>query len=343
MQGHDVVVIGASAGGVEALVQLFSLLPADTPASFFVVLHVPERGTSALPAILGRRTALRVSHARDGDRIEPGRVYVAPPGWHLLVKRGFVRLVRGPRENGARPAVDPLFRTAAAAYGARVVGVVLSGMLDDGTAGLHHVRERGGVAVAQDPEEALFAGMPRSAVENVEVDHVLPLAGIAPLLARLANTEAMQPPGGDVPDHTREGPDPVEIEAHAPGDDRAGSPSGYTCPECHGALWALQEGELVRYRCRVGHAFSPETLLSEQATAMEAALWAALQALEERASLAHGMAERMERRGHPQLAARYRHEEEDARSRAELIRGVLLDGGTSDEAERGGEAQPAYT
>ncbi|MEW5929534.1 MAG: chemotaxis protein CheB [Gemmatimonadota bacterium] len=337
MPGHDIVVIGASAGGVEALAELFSRIPRDVEASFFVVLHVPDRGTSVLPSILSRRGVLPARHPADGAVIEPGRVYVAPPGHHLLVKRGRVRLVRGPRENGARPAVDPLFRTAAAAYGPRVVGVVLSGTLDDGTAGLQAVKERGGIAVVQDPDEAMYAGMPRSAVEHVAVDHVLPLARIAPLLVRLAE-EAVEDDkgGGDVPDEHKDEIDAVEM-APQPlhGDDRAGAPSGYTCPECHGALWEVQEGELVRFRCRVGHAYSVETLLSEQSTSMEAALWTALQALEERASLSRGMAERMDRRGHPRLAARYRAEEAETQARAELVRRVLLQGGAAGDAEQG--------
>lgn len=337
MPGHDIIVVGASAGGVEALSELFSRLPGDVPASFFVVLHVPDRGTSMLPDILSRRGALPAVHPRDGAPIEPGRVYVAPPGFHLLVKRGTVRLLRGPRENGARPAVDPLFRTAAAAYGPRVVGVVLSGTLDDGTAGLQSVKSRGGTALVQDPDEAMYAGMPRSAVEHVEVDGVLPLAEIAMMLVRLANTPVEEDQGeGDVSDELKPEIDAVEMDPRlVHGDDHPGDPSGYTCPECHGALWEIKEGELVRYRCRVGHAYSVETLLSEQSTAMEAALWTALRALEERASLSRGMAERMDGRGHSRLAARYRAEEEETRERAELIRRVLLAGGAAGAEEQG--------
>jgi len=335
--GHDIVVVGASAGGVEALSELFSRLPGDVAASFFVVLHVPDRGTSVLPGILSRRGALPAVHPRDGARIEPGRVYVAPPGFHLLVKRGAVRLVRGPRENGARPAVDPLFRTAAAAYGRRVVAVVLSGTLDDGTAGLQAVKAAGGTALAQDPDEAMYAGMPRSAAEHVAVDGVLPLAEIAMTLVRLANTPVEEGQGGgDVSDELKPDIDAVEMDPRlVHGDDHPGHPSGYTCPECHGALWEMHEGELVRYRCRVGHAYSVETLLSEQSTAMEAALWTALRALEERALLSRGMAERMDRRGHDRLAARYRGEEYETQERAELIRRVLLAGGAAGAEEQG--------
>ncbi len=342
MPGHDIVVVGASAGGVEALSELFSRLPGDVPASFFVVLHVPDRGTSLLPGILSRRGALPAVHPRDGAPIEPGRVYVAPPGFHLLVKRGEVRLVRGPRENGARPAVDPLFRTAALAYGRRVVAVVLSGTLDDGTAGLQAVKAAGGTAIVQDPAEALYAGMPRSAAEHVAVDGVLPLAQVAELLVRLARTEVEEDKGDDVSDELKPEIDAVEMDPRlVHGDDHPGTPSGYTCPECHGSLWEIQEGELMRYRCRVGHAYSVETLLSEQSTAMEAALWTALRALEERASLSRGLAERMERRGHPQLASRYRDEEVETRDRAELIRRVLLAGGAAG-AEEQGAGRSAY-
>ncbi|HEU4628992.1 MAG TPA: chemotaxis protein CheB, partial [Gemmatimonadaceae bacterium] len=178
-----VIVIGASADGVEALQEVISRLPADLPAAVLVVLHVASGAPSVLPRILDRRAALGVSHARDGEPIVPGHVFVAPPDFHLLVKDGRLKLLRGPRENGVRPAVDPLFRSAADAYGPAVVGVVLSGTLDDGTLGLGMIKRAGGLAVVQDPDEALFDGMPRNAVERVRVDHVVPLAEIAPLLA----------------------------------------------------------------------------------------------------------------------------------------------------------------
>src|SRR5262245_27288904 len=181
MPGHDIIVVGASAGGVEALTQLVRALPADLPASVFVVLHVPAQSPSVLPTILSRVSPLPAVHPEDGEAIQPGRIYVAPPDRHLLVKRGHVRLARGPRENSNRPAVDPLFRTAGRAYGRRVVGVVLSGVLDDGTAGLAAVKMRGGVAVVQGPDEALYPGMPRNAAENVAVDYCLPVGQIAAL------------------------------------------------------------------------------------------------------------------------------------------------------------------
>jgi len=184
---HDIVVIGASAGGVEALSKLVRVLPVDLPASVFVVLHVPAESQSALPQILNRVGRLPAAHATDNEPIEPGHIYIAPPDHHLLVRRGAARVARGPRENGHRPAIDPLFRTAAHAYGSRVIGVVLSGALDDGTTGLAVIKRRGGIAIVQNPEEALVSGMPTSALENVRVDHCLPVERIAFLLADLVS------------------------------------------------------------------------------------------------------------------------------------------------------------
>ena len=190
MPGHDIIVIGASAGGVEALRELAHGLPSNLPAAVFIVLHIPPGGPSRLPSILNQSGPRRARHAINGAAIERGQLYVAPPDHHLLVERERVRVVRGPKENRARPAADPLFRSAAHAYGTRVVGVVLSGSLDDGTAGLAAIKRRGGLTVAQDPEDALYPGMPRCARENVALDHCLPVAGIAPLLGRLASVQA---------------------------------------------------------------------------------------------------------------------------------------------------------
>jgi len=176
MLGHDIIVVGASAGGVDALTQLVRGLPADLPAAVFVVVHVPAHGPSVLPRILSRSGPLPATHPQDGQAIRTGRIYVAPPDYHLLVKNGYVRLTRGPRENKHRPSVDSLFRTAARTYGPRVVGVVLSGVLDDGTAGLAAIKLAGGIAAVQHPDDALYPGMPQSALNNVAVDHALPAA-----------------------------------------------------------------------------------------------------------------------------------------------------------------------
>ena len=338
IQTRDVIVLGASAGGVEALAELISFLPADLPAATFVVLHIPPHGASVLPNILSRRGALPARHPEDGEIVRRGQVYVAPPDHHLLLRREgeilTVHLTRGPAENGHRPAVDTLFRSAARAAGPRVAGVILTGTLDDGTAGLDAVKIRGGVALVQDPEEALFASMPRSAIENVEVDYVQPLASLARTLTALARG------GVGVAEDTRQTPVPeslapenlaTEDEIAALDEDaletpRAGDPSPFSCPDCHGVLWEVQEGRLTRYRCRVGHAFSPESLLASQSESLEEALWTAMRALEESAAMAERLQGRAEDRGHALAAARFAEQAADAHERAQTIRTVLSGG-----------------
>jgi two-component system chemotaxis response regulator CheB len=287
MNGHDIITVGASAGGVEALGTLVEGLPADLPASVFVTLHVPSHGFSALPQILSRRGPLPAQHARDGEVIVPGRIYVAPPDHHMLIHPGAIRLSKGPRENGVRPAVDPLFRTAARWYGLRVVGVVLSGMLDDGTAGLLAIKERGGLAVVQHPDDAMFPGMPRAALDVVAIDHVLPASGIPALLDRLARDPVAAPADELMPEHMELEAAIAEFDLEAiQALDRPGTPSAFACRDCAGVLWEIHEGDLVRYRCRVGHAWSPTSLMAEQSKSLETALWIAFRALEERAALA---------------------------------------------------------
>jgi two-component system, chemotaxis family, protein-glutamate methylesterase/glutaminase len=324
MADHDIVVVGASAGGVEALVRLVKALPEDLPAAVFVVLHVPVSATSALPDILSRQGPLPATHAKDGEPIESGHIYVAPPDHHLLLKHEHIHLSRGPRENGHRPAIDPLFRSAAREFGARVVGVVLSGALDDGTAGLVAVKGRGGVCVAQDPEDALYQGMPTSAIERDHVDQVLPVPEIAALIATLAGESApdVAPPVSEL---LKAEDDMADLSMGAIERDNPGRPSAFSCPDCNGVLWELHEGRLIHFRCRVGHAWSPESLLSEQREALEAALWVAMRSLEERASLARRMAASARERGHRMTAARFEEQAEESDRAAELVRKLLLE------------------
>ena len=333
MPGHDIIVIGASAGGVEALKQLVKGLPGDLPAALFVTLHVPGNGTSVLPKILSKATPFAAAHPQDRDKIEHGRIYIAPPDSHLLVKRGYVRLTRGPKENGFRPAIDPMFRTAARYYGRRVVGVILSGTLDDGTAGLIAIKKQGGAAVAQDPDEALYSGMPLSAIENADVDYVATVSEIASILIRLAN-EPVEEGDESVSDDMEIETDISELEFDALHNHRRpGTPSRFTCPECNGVLWEIDDENLLRFRCRVGHAYSAETLLAEQSDTVEAAMWAALRALEENVALMSRLADRMRRRGHNTTAARFEAQARDADSRAELLRQTLITRPPIDPAE----------
>ncbi len=327
MPTRDVIVVGASAGGVEALKTLVSGLPEGFPAAVFVVLHVPAHGPSVLPRILSRAGPLEAVHPQNGQAFEPGKVYIAPPDHHLLLHPGRIRLARGPRENGHRPAADALFRSAARVYGRRVIGVVLSGALDDGTAGMVAVKRVGGLAVVQHPDDAMYDGMPQSVLNHVAADHCLPVADIPALLVRLVGEPLPEPPPevpGMSPDSVREA-DMAELEPGAVHDpQRPGDPSVYGCPECGGVLWELRDGEVLRFRCRVGHAWSAETLFAEQADGLEAALWSAMRALEEQAVLARRMFERALGRHHTHVAEAYAIQEKDARAQAELVRRVLL-------------------
>jgi two-component system, chemotaxis family, protein-glutamate methylesterase/glutaminase len=322
MPDHGIVVVGASAGGVEALVDLAASLPSDLAAAVFVVLHLPATGTSALPEILRRHGPLPAAHVKDGEPIRPGHVYVAPPDHHVLLRTGHVHLSRGPRENGHRPAIDPLFRSAAREYATRVIGVVLSGALDDGTAGLLAIKSRGGIAAVQDPTDALYPGMPGNALEHVQVDHVVAVASMGKLLARLT-ADLAETPAGPAPTEMR-----VEVEMEgfsleAFEGSHPGRPSGFSCPDCHGVLWQIRDGGLERYRCRVGHAWSPESLLTQQSEALEAALWVALRSLEERAALARRLAEPARRRGHSITATRFEEQATEAQQAARLVRDLL--------------------
>jgi two-component system, chemotaxis family, protein-glutamate methylesterase/glutaminase len=282
MSGHDIIVIGASAGGVETLQALVGGLPPDIPAAVFIVLHLAPHSPSLLPDILTRAGPLPATQARQGEAITPGRIYVAPPDYHLLVEKEHVRVSHGPKENRFRPAVDTLFRSAAYAYGPRVIGVILTGALDDGTAGLWAVKDRGGLALVQEPSEAAFRSMPESALQHVEVDACLPLAKIAPTLVRWAGEPA--PVEGAYPVSEK-----LTIETRIALEDDAlhmgvlsmGEPSIYTCPECHGALRQLQDGSITRFRCHTGHAYSMSSLLAEITESLETTLWSALRTVNE--------------------------------------------------------------
>jgi two-component system chemotaxis response regulator CheB len=265
-------------------------------------------------------------HPHDGQSIQPGRIYVAPPDHHLLIEDGRVRLTRGPRENRNRPAADVLFRTAARAYGPRVVGVVLSGSLDDGTAGLVAIKSQGGLAVVQDPAEALSPGMPSNARDHVAVDHCLPVAELAALLARLAREPIPKPDRSQaVTRQLAEEADMAELDVEElQNPDRPVKPSVFGCPDCGGVLWELEDGNLIHFRCRVGHAWSPDSLMAEQVEALDGALWTALRALEENAALSRRLATQAEQRGFHRAAARFREQQRNGEQHALVIRKVLL-------------------
>jgi two-component system chemotaxis response regulator CheB len=281
---HAVVVVGASAGGVEALLALTGGLPRDLAAAVFVVLHTTAQ-PSALPEILARVCPIPVVPVADGAAIQRGSLYVAPAGHHLLVSREHMHVVEGPRENGFRPAIDPLFRSVSRAYGPLAIGVIVSGMLDDGTAGLLAIKAHGGIAIVQDPDEALAPSMPRSALTYVAVDYTIASAEIGPLLGRLAvkrirqveETEMTTLPFGD------HGPLDVVGEGE-------GQPTRFSCPECSGVLSELHEGTLLRFRCQIGHGYSPKSLVAHQTAQTQRALSNALTVVNERGLLLRRLA-----------------------------------------------------
>jgi two-component system, chemotaxis family, protein-glutamate methylesterase/glutaminase len=337
VQGRDIIVIGASAGGVEALGVIVAGLPADFPASVFVVLHSSADSPNVLAAILDRAGPLAARYAADRERIVPGRVYVAPADHHLVIEPTRVRLTRGPKENRFRPAIDPLFRSAAQVYGPRVVGVILTGSLDDGTSGLLAIKRLGGTAVVQDPREAFAPSMPRSAMEHVSVDYCLPLGEIAPQLVRLATSQADEGEG------VREVPEKVDIEVRIAKEDHAagagvlrlGEPSLYACPDCHGVLLQMEEGSLQRFRCHTGHAYTLDALLSVMDEKIEDTLWNAVRAIEERVMLTRHAAGHARQQGGDEAGAELLLRAEAAQRRADLIRHALMEhaGNGSEAAE----------
>jgi two-component system, chemotaxis family, protein-glutamate methylesterase/glutaminase len=290
------------------------------------VLHVPPSGASALARVLDRSGPLPARPAEEGAALVEGTVTVAVPDRHLLLSEGDrITLALGPRENGHRPAIDALFRSAAHVAGPRVVGVVLSGALDDGTAGLVAVAARGGVPVVQDPDDALYASMPRSAGTATRAEHVLPAVRIGPLIDRLTREELLVehvPPPLPLP-MRQENSMAAMDEDSLGGVDHPGRPVPLTCPDCHGPLFALVDESLHRFRCLVGHGWSAESLAAQQHSAVEGALWMAVRSLEERAELARAMESRARTNGHDLSGERFADRAEDAHHAALLIREVL--------------------
>lgn len=303
MPRRDVVVMAASAGGIEALGAVLAGVPADLGAAVLVVLHIPPSGGTVLPMILDRAGPLPATAAIDGEPLRPGRVYACVADHHLLLCEDHLHVRRGPKEHGHRPAADPLFRSAARYRGPRVTGVVLSGMLYDGAAGLQAVRRQGGVAVVQTPEDAICPDMPRNALDWVDADHVVPASDIGPLLGRLASEEVED--GGPPPEGLRKEVALME-QGGASDPDHAARPSQWACPECSGVLWEIDDGDILRFRCRVGHAWAPDSLVHAQGSEVEQALWMALRSLEDKAALCRALVERAEHGGRPVSASRFR-------------------------------------
>jgi two-component system chemotaxis response regulator CheB len=311
---RNIVVMGASAGGLSAFNCIVKQLPEDLNAAVFIVWH--------------RAGKLKAKHPADGEPITMGKIYIAPPDHHLLLELDRIRLTKGPKENRFRPAVDPLFRSAAYAYGPRVVGVVLSGALDDGTAGLWAIKDRGGIAVVQDPADAEQPSMPASALANVQVDYRLPVSEIPPLLVTLTEQTVMEESRAPVSKD-------LEIETKiALGDDAAeldvtqlGKLSEFTCPDCHGTLVELTNDKLQRFRCHTGHSFGTASLVAELTDSVEQSLWNAIRAVEERIRLLKHLAQHASDLDQSEAISTLRREIEENECRADLLRqAAMLDG-----------------
>lgn len=323
MQTRDIVVIGSSMGGVEALSSLARQLPKDLPAAVLVVQHTSPESPGLLGEILSRHGALPAVIAEEDMPIERGRIYIAPPNRHMLATADGIRVTFGPRENRSRPAIDPLFRTAAVNYRSRVIGVVLTGLLGDGAAGLHAVQRCGGLVLVQAPDDAAYGDMPRRALDVVRDARTFAMGELGTLLARHCGEPAPAPP--PVPEallvETRltEQSMPAEDWGAVPG-----RPTSFTCPECKGAIHEIREEGLTRFRCRVGHAYSTFDLLTDKAKAVEESLWVALQTLEERAQMLELLAGDDRQRGWHRTAEGYLGRAQETRAHADRLRALLL-------------------
>jgi two-component system chemotaxis response regulator CheB len=326
---RDIIVIGASAGGLEAVGALLAQLPADLDAALFVVIHTSPQDAGEQSRLLARTTPLKVRQASHGATIYHGNVYVARPDHHLVLEPDRMVVARGPKENRSRPAIDPLFRSAAAIYGARVIGVLLTGYLDDGVAGLAAIHRRGGVTVVQDPADADVPQMPEAALARVDVHHCVPVHRMGSVVVRATTTGAPEGgrPGGDEPVNLRierriAAGEEVEMDAQ----ESLGEPAGFGCPECGGPLRRIHDPDVRRYRCHIGHAYTDRALISDQSEQVERALAAALRTLQERARLLDDLGRDAQHRQHEQEAQGLYARADEAREHAQTLRHIVLDG-----------------
>lgn len=335
---RDAIVIGASLGGMEALKKLFATLPPDLPAALFVVWHLPPESLNLLPEILQRVTDFPVVSPEDGDPIVTGRAYIARPDQHLVIEAkqnveeddgAIVRLMRSPKENRFRPSVDVLFRSAAVALGSRVIGVILTGALDDGASGLYAIKQCGGLAIVQDPLDAECPNMPISAMRAVQVDHTAPIADMGKLLAQLVHDPAREGvrtmDKQHAPDERMRAEVRIALEDNSleKGVTKFGEFSPYTCPECHGMLVQMQEGNITRFRCHTGHAYTLDALLSDVTKSAEDALWNALRTIQETEMIIGHIAEQLRSTGQARAAEALAHRLSHATYQAHLLRQAI--------------------
>jgi two-component system, chemotaxis family, protein-glutamate methylesterase/glutaminase len=327
MAKRDIIVIGASAGGVYALKELVTSLPADFKATIFVVLHVSPSSPSFLPDILNHAGPLKASHPHDGELIEQGHIYIASPDHHLLVENDKVVVKKGPKENRFRPSIDALFRSAAYSYGPRVIGVVLTGLLDDGTSGMWSVKRLGGMGIVQEPDDAMYASMPDSVLQYVNVDYQVPVSDLASLLAELIQETV--PDKVDLMDQElRRIETEVSIAAQANAFELGvldlGNLTALTCPECSGALVSIQEDKLIRYRCHTGHAYTANSLLVDVTKTVEESLWKSVRSLEEMVILLEQSARKFTEINDEQASRLFYEKARETRERAATTRELIF-------------------
>jgi two-component system chemotaxis response regulator CheB len=323
MTKHDIIVIGASAGGVTALTEFVKTLPKDFKGSIFIVLHVSPYSPSYLPIILTQAGFLKATHPEDGEEIKKGHIYVAPADHHLLLDETRVLVKKGPKENRFRPSVDALFRSAAYVYGPRVIGIILTGLLNDGTSGLWSIKRLGGISIVQDPADADYPSMPANALEYVEADHILPVTKMGALLVNLMRSKKKSLK----PKITKRERELLKMEVVIVKQDNAfemgimqmGELTPFTCPECHGVLIKLIEGKTMRFRCHTGHAFTASALLSGVTKTVEDFLWQAMRGLEETSMLLKNIGKHFTKQGHRDVADIFTHKGEATANKAKLI------------------------
>ena len=328
MAKRDIVVIGASAGGVVALLNLVKTIPDDFDATIFIVQHISPFSPSILPQILSKANSLKAVHPKDGEQFRKRHIYIAPPDHHLLIEGDRVLVKKGPKENRFRPSIDALFRSAAYNYGSRVIGVVLSGLLDDGTSGLWTVKRQSGIVVIQDPGDAEFPSMPKNVLEHVDVDHSVPIDEMAALLNELTKQAAPE----ETPGLSKEETDLLQAEINIASKDNSfnmgiiekGGLTPLTCPECSGSLVQFKEGKLVRFRCHTGHAFTDSALLAGFTQAIEENLWKTVRGMEETIMLLERLSQQYEEAGKQEEAQKFSGKAKQTRKQSELIRNQIF-------------------
>jgi two-component system, chemotaxis family, protein-glutamate methylesterase/glutaminase len=328
MEKRNIIVIGASAGGFNAIKLLMKGLPSNLEASIFIVWHMASNVTGILPKVINNEKTITAVHPEDNEKIAVGRVYVAPPDHHMIIDGTHIRLTRGPKENRFRPAVDPLFRSAAYHYGPRVIGVILSGALDDGSAGLWAIKQFGGLAVVQDPNDAEVSSMPENAMRAVAVDYKVSVADMAALLEKLVKEEVVNAKEETTEFERLKIKTEIKIAMEDKGLENniidLGTLTPYTCPECHGVLAQFQEGERIRFRCHTGHALSSDTLLTSISERLEENIWSAIRSMHETVMLLNHMGDHFAELNQPKLAAVYFKKAKEAETRIELLRQAVF-------------------